>query len=396
MGDIHDGSVAFFVCILKGEIFMKDDKVILKPTGEKPEPFPDELRIETRDFVRPDGSIITVKAPKWRLDAMEAAEKAKLETQDAEVLPAPISELESVDTDVTKSNASTEKPSLEMLTVEIKFHLNQMGYHVIEVGKLLIQAKELVPHGEWANWLQNNFNLTDRSARRFMQIVERFGKTVDVDRFRLFDLSTLKPSTLIELLALPEGDEEKFIAEKSAEGKAVADMTVKNLREEIKQWKEKVAIAESRSNEMFFNNGILQNQIIYYRKESDAHKSRADKLAAELAQQKTVEVPPADYDRLQKEVQELRNRPIDVATEFPADYESTKKENAELKARAESLQRDYAVRVSLQQIFDAIPSVLNSDNLQNVISTFDLDVWEQHLAQLAQLHSLLASFDSKN
>lgn len=315
---------------------------------------------------------------------------------DTSVLPPPISEIESVDTDVSTTTASTEKPSIEMLTVEIKFHLNQMGFHVIEVGKRLIQAKELIPHGDWANWLQQNFQLTDRSARRFMQIAERFGKTVDVDRFRHFDISTLKPSTLIELLALPEGDEQKFIAEKAAEGSPVKDMTVKNLRAEIKHWKEKCELAQSRCDCMLQSNDLLQDELRNTRMELVSEKTRADSLASSLALQKTVEVPPDDYESLKKENEELRNRPIDVAIEIPADYESTKKENAELKARAESLQRDYAVRVSLQQIFDAIPNVLNSDNLQNVISTFDLDVWEHHLAQLDKLHSLLAAFDSKN
>ena len=39
---------------------------------------------------------------------------------------------------------------------------------------------------------------------------------------------------MIEMLSLPSAEEtEKFIAEKAAEGKAVADMTIKELREEI-------------------------------------------------------------------------------------------------------------------------------------------------------------------
>ena len=65
-----------------------------------------------------------------------------------------------------------------------------------------------------------------------MECAERFGKTLDVERF--------KPSQLTEMLALPSAEEtEKFIAEKAAEGKAVADMTIKELREEIAEWKKK-------------------------------------------------------------------------------------------------------------------------------------------------------------
>ena len=103
----------------------------------------------------------------------------------------------------------------------------------IEVGKRLIQAKSLVQHGHWQLWLNDNFQLTERTAQRFMQISERFNKNVDVDGF--------KPSQLTELLALPDAAEtEKFLAEKAAEDKNVADMTIKQLREEIADYKAKL------------------------------------------------------------------------------------------------------------------------------------------------------------
>ena len=43
---------------------------------------------------------------------------------------------------------------------------------------------------------------------------------------------------MLELLALPDGETEKFIAEKAAEGTPVEDMTVKKLRKkgEKKEW----------------------------------------------------------------------------------------------------------------------------------------------------------------
>ena len=58
-----------------------------------------------------------------------------------------------------------------------------------------------------------------------MQIAERFGKSTTS--------WILNYSQMAEMLALPEGDEEKFIEEKAAEGKPVEDMTVKTLRAEV-------------------------------------------------------------------------------------------------------------------------------------------------------------------
>ena len=109
---------------------------------------------------------------------------------------------------------------LPQLTIEIKFYLNQTAQNIIEVGKRLIQAKELVERGEWQNWLEANFNLTIRSAQSFMKCAERFGKN-EID-------FVFQPTQMIAMLALPAGDEEKFIAEMAAEGTTVENMTIKN------------------------------------------------------------------------------------------------------------------------------------------------------------------------
>lgn len=52
-------------------------------------------------------------------------------------------------------------------------------------------------------------------------------------------------------------------------------------------------------------------------------------LASQLEQRPTFS--PPDYHDFQSEFQELRNRPTDVATEFPVGYEFTKLELDELK-----------------------------------------------------------------
>ena len=96
-----------------------------------------------------------------------------------------------------------------------------------------IAGKKEVPHGEWQNWLKENFNLTVRTAQRFMKVAERFSKATS--------MSDLTSTQLITLLALPAGEEEKSIAEKAAEGTPVENMTVKQTREEIQKYKAKLA-----------------------------------------------------------------------------------------------------------------------------------------------------------
>jgi hypothetical protein len=42
--------------------------------------------------------------------------------------------------------------------------------HAIAAGLLLVEAKELVGHGEWLPWLQANCRLSERQARTYMRL----------------------------------------------------------------------------------------------------------------------------------------------------------------------------------------------------------------------------------
>ena len=135
-----------------------------------------------------------------------------------------------------KMSASSVDVSLEDLITDIKFYLRQMGQNVIEIGTRLNLAKEKVPHGEWQRWLKDNFGFTDRTARNFMSVAERFGKT-EID-FRFGS------TQMIQMLALPVGEETKFIEEQTAEGLSVSDMSVKALRKAVKRYNNKHCTAK--------------------------------------------------------------------------------------------------------------------------------------------------------
>ena len=116
--------------------------------------------------------------------------------------------------------------SIEELAAEIQYYMVQMGQNAIEIGKRLAVAKEKLPHGEWQNWLEDNFNLSQRTARQLMQMAERFSK---------WQMSAVfSQSQMAEMLALPEAETEKFIERKAAEGTPVEKMKIRTLRAEVK------------------------------------------------------------------------------------------------------------------------------------------------------------------
>ena len=133
-------------------------------------------------------------------------------------------------TTVTEQKLPSSDVTLPQLENEIKHYLNQISQNVIEIGKRLIQAKSFVQHGHWQQWLQNNFQLSQNTAGRFMQVAERFSNSATSQ--------SLNQSQMIALLSLPDAEEtKKFIEQKATEGTPVENMSVKTLRNEIKQWK---------------------------------------------------------------------------------------------------------------------------------------------------------------
>lgn len=100
---------------------------------------------------------------------------------------------------------------------------------VIEIGKHLTICKAEIPHGDWDNWLQNNFQWTRQTANNFMRIYERFGD-LDIDAF--------KPSTLQILLSLPADKTQDFIEAQADARQPVETQSARQLKENVKQWKQ--------------------------------------------------------------------------------------------------------------------------------------------------------------
>jgi hypothetical protein len=61
---------------------------------------------------------------------------------------------------------------LDVITREINEALRAETVSIVQSGNLLIEAKAQIAHGDWLPWLENNFDLTDRTARNYMRAAE--------------------------------------------------------------------------------------------------------------------------------------------------------------------------------------------------------------------------------
>src|SRR5262245_23407535 len=75
------------------------------------------------------------------------------------------------------ANAVISSNRLPVIAASINDHLaaaeaaTRRGLeHAVAAGQLLIEAKELVGHGEWLAWLQTNCHVGIRQAQAFMRL----------------------------------------------------------------------------------------------------------------------------------------------------------------------------------------------------------------------------------
>lgn len=141
----------------------------------------------------------------------------------------PASPLVDVDAEISASKEIT----LAQRADRIRSLQADVQRGIIQIGFELIAAKEQVGHGNWNEWLKKEFKWTDRTARNFMAIAERFGNWKSISDFT--------QTTLIKMLALPKGSEEEFIATQAAAGTPVESQSASEVQRNVKTFKQQLA-----------------------------------------------------------------------------------------------------------------------------------------------------------
>jgi hypothetical protein len=108
---------------------------------------------------------------------------------------------------------------------EIRRLGKQVVSDVIEIGRLLVESKELVGHGDWLPWLSREFQWSDKTAERFMRVHKLSLKNDNLSNLAiplsgLYELA--KPST-------PETAKQEVISR----AKAGEPMTVNTVKEVV-------------------------------------------------------------------------------------------------------------------------------------------------------------------
>ena len=209
--------------------------------------------------------------------------------------------------------AEPAERTIETITEDILDAQRRGGEAILTIGRCLIEAKEMLSHGEWLPWLNEKVSYSDRTARRFMQMYRQLSNRPA--------LANLGASKALALLALPEKDRDEFLEENN-----VVDMTTRQLEQAIKDREEarkaaETAKADAKAAEQARAKMEADMKVVNATLEAaKAEKEQADREAA----------------RLEQELAKLKKRPVDVAVEAVVDQEAIERAREESVAEMQA------------------------------------------------------------
>jgi len=220
---------------------------------------------------------------------------------------------------------SGEITLLGSLAREARMYSEAAALNLFQLGRVLIEAKKLVRHGEWTDWVRGNAHMSETQAQYLMRSYERFGQTPEVAR--------LEKSKIFKMLSLPTGTEQAFMEEND-----VQNMTAREVEQAVRKVKEDA-----------------EAQIQKERQMRIAAEARADELAdrpPEIPQDITeiMQEKEAEIARYKGECARIAAQAHDLLTEKNALSSDLRETEAMLREQQEEYNRVQAELLNAQSM----------------------------------------------
>ena len=225
--------------------------------------------------------------------------------------------------DISKYTEASREPAavrdIGIITTEILRLKQDAGNAILSIGQRLIEAKAMLPHGEWLPWLTEQVEFSERTARNFMRLAREW-----TNRQALADLGAAKALTL---LALPPEERERFMEENhvvDGEEKSVIDMTSRELEKAVKERDEALHAAEAAR--------AAAETADQSRAKMEADMTALKQLhqAAQAGETQAREA----LAKAQAELKALREKPVEVAVEVDQGALQEARREAETRMQA--------------------------------------------------------------
>lgn len=218
--------------------------------------------------------------------------------------------------------------TVDVIAAEIRTLTASMLSNIIEIGRRMVEAKELLPHGEFGPWLKANTGYSTSKANDYMRIFREYGSpqgSLFGAEVNCQTYGNLNYSQALALLDVPAEEREAFVLEHNVE-----DMSTRELKQAIKERDE----ARNKISDMEADMDDLRDDL-------QRAKSKASDAEQEVkAYNRTVK-------RLEKELADLKAKPVEVAVE--ADQEAIDKAveeaSAQFQMQLDSVKEDKAAEI---------------------------------------------------
>lgn len=248
---------------------------------------------------------------------------------------------------------------IDSITEEIQELKTEAQYlivhYVCKIGKKLTEAKAILQHGEWAEWLENEVNFSQRTATNYMKIYEEYGS----DQMSIFGgnsqaIANLGYTKALQLLAIPASEREDFVEENNVDELSTRQLDdlirerdealkraeeVENIQNQLeianaaaKKKESEAAIASKKLDEALYEKTLLKEKL---RKEKDRAKKLKDnpKIPDELKEKLKSEAEQAAKAEYEEQSRELDERIAKVE----AKIRTAEAEKATAEAKAAEL-----------------------------------------------------------
>lgn len=266
----------------------------------------------------------------------------------------------------TISVPMTAQRDIRTVTTEIRtLHRQAQGMilnYAIEIGRRLKEAKSLLEHGEWGEWLENEVDFSRSTANNFMKIFEEYG----AKQVSLFGdansqtLGNLPYTHALKLLAVPAEEREEFVEEHHVE-----DLSTRELDRLIKERDAAVRRAEeSEERELAQADALAELDALRNKVETQEqmagegraalHQMEEKVAAAQQRLEQEKKKAKEREDQLRRELEEARSNPhvpesvlakirAEVEESSSASVEKARREAQEAQTALEQARKDLAL-----------------------------------------------------
>lgn len=246
----------------------------------------------------------------------------------------------------------------------------------VQIGKKLVEAKALLPHGEWGDWLKQSVDYSQRTANNLMKIYKEYNddlQALESGDDKSQGIASLSYTQAVALLSLPSEEREEFVTENDLES-----MSTRDLQQAIKEKQELEKKLKKKDSELQLEQQAkekLQEEYQAISGQAEQHEQTIEQLKSDLNEANnggdqdeinrlasSLDNAKGDLDKSKERIKELekqlKEKPIEVPVVVEKIPDDIQKELDMFRKQASEKEKNQNI-YKLESSFEAVVSGFN-------------------------------------